>query len=139
MSGINQFHSSITGNARRKETKTMIMTVKTPAPMIAKIFDDFFEVVKRTINNERSCVYHVSCNGEAISRFRLAEKILDIHKRYNLPIKRESLDSALCDDPTFPRRLVLDTGLTKKELEIDFTCIDEAIEKHILRVVKLKN
>ena len=102
-------------------------------------FDDFFEVVKRTINNERSCVYHVSCNGEAISRFRLAEKILDIHKRYNLPIKRESLDSALCDDPTFPRRLVLDTGLTKKELEIDFTCIDEAIEKHILRVVKLKN
>jgi len=98
-------------------------------------FTDFFEVVKRTYQNEkRGSIYHVSCDGETPSRAAIAQRVLEVHKKHSLPMRRETLEYALCDNLTFPRRLVLNTERTRKELGLEFTDVNVAIEKHVLRI-----
>lgn len=97
-------------------------------------FDDFFEVLQKLEDSDKKGIYHVSCRGEVPSRAKIAEKVLEVFRRYSLPMKKSSLDSGKCDNPNFPRRLVLDTTKTRQELGIDFTDIDTAIEKHVLRL-----
>ncbi len=95
-------------------------------------FEDFFAVAKKSIESRESCIYHVSCAGEPISREDIAYKVLDIHKKHNLPIKKDKFNTEPCNDPQFPRRLVLDTERTERELGYKFTNLDEALEKHVL-------
>ncbi len=95
-------------------------------------FEDFFTIAKRVYESGENGVYHISTIGNPISRADLAYKVLDIHKKHNLPIKRDTFNTESCSDPQFPRRLVLNTKQTEEELEYKFTSLDEALEKHVL-------
>lgn len=97
-------------------------------------FNDFFNVVKKLENTNKSGVYHVSCTGEVPSRAKIAQRILEVFREYNLPMQRTSLEYGICDNPNFPRRLVLDTIKTREELGIEFTDVNTAIANHVLRL-----
>src|SRR3989338_4796413 len=94
-------------------------------------FEDFLHTIKNILNSNKDKIYHVSTAGNPISRADLAYRVLDIHKKHNLPIKRDKFSTEPCNDPQFPRRLVLDTELTEKEFGYKFTNLDEALEKHV--------
>ncbi len=97
-------------------------------------FEDLLKVAKKVYASGKNRVYHVSANGEPLSRAGIAYKILDIYKNKGLPILIEELKTAPCDNPKFPRRLVLDSRKTQEELGLDFSSVSEALENHILYV-----
>lgn len=89
--------------------------------------------MKRIACTDKNDVYHVSCNGEPLSRAQIASRILSIHHKLGLAVKIEKLKEENCTNPDFPRRLVLDTEKTKSELGIEFCSIDDALYQHVLR------
>lgn len=95
-------------------------------------FEDFFALAKKLVYGDRSQIYHVSCEGQPLSRAEISYKILDIHKKYGLQIIRDKFITENCNDPLFPKRLVLDTEQTKQETDIKITNIDIALENHVL-------
>ncbi len=99
-------------------------------------FEDFLSVVKKVYDSEAKGVYHVSCGGQALSRAEIAQRVLDVFKAEGIEMKRTTLEYGVCDNPKFPRRLVLDTVKTKQDLGINFTHVDEAIKQHVLRLRK---
>ncbi len=98
-------------------------------------FEDFFMVAKKVYHTEEGGIYHVSCNGEPLSRADIARRVVHIHKKLGLPIKREELATEHCNDPFFPRRLVLDTARTQLVLGCQFTEADVALEKHVRSIL----
>lgn len=94
-------------------------------------FEDFLAVVKRVAPSTKSGIYHVSCQGDPISRAGIAQKVLDAHLKLGLPIQRQKLNSEHCT-VEFPRRLVLDTQKTQQELGYSFTDLYTALEHHVL-------
>lgn len=100
-------------------------------------FDDILLVFKKAYEGNKEGVYHVSCNGEVPSRAGIARKLLDVFRKYDIPRAKDYIEEEPCNDPNFPRRLVLDTQQTRKELGInEFTSVDESIRLHVLRIKK---
>ncbi len=100
-------------------------------------FDDILQVCNKAYKGTKNGIYHVSCSGEVPSRAGIANKVLEVYRRYDIPRAKDFIEEEPCNDPEFPRRLVLDTTLTRKELGIDeFTSVDEAIRLHVLRAKK---
>lgn len=99
--------------------------------------DDIALVLRKLSQTDKEGVYHVSCSGNPLSRAEIANKVLDVYREYDLPRVHDSVQEEPCNDPNFPRRLVLDTQYTRKELGIEqFTSVDNAIKTHILRIKK---
>ena len=97
-------------------------------------FEDFAGVVSRVFDSGKQGIYHVSCEGEPISRAEIARKVLEIHFKNGLPVARKEISYAKCDIP-FPRRLALDTTATRSDLGIEkFASIDDALLNHVLAV-----
>lgn len=100
-------------------------------------FGDILLVCRKSYENQRKGIYHVSCSGEVPSRAGIAKKVLDVFRKYNLQRERDYIEEEPCNDPEFPRRLVLDTQQTRERLGIEeFTSVDEAIRLHVLRIRK---
>lgn len=93
-------------------------------------FEDFFKVARRMYETDKNSIYHVSCEGEPLSRADIAYKVLEVHKRYHLQTQREEFAIEHCN-VKFPHYLVLDTKKTKRELNLEFTSIDKALEAHV--------
>ncbi len=99
--------------------------------------DNIFSVFKEVYKKYAGGIYHVSCSGDALSRAEIAKKVLDVYKHYNIERKIDSIAECPCDNPAFPKRLVLDTERTRKELGIaQFTDVDEALRLHVLKAKK---
>ena len=63
--------------------------------------------------------------------------VLEIYRQYDIPIAKDSIEEEPCNDPDFPRRLVLSTAHTRGYLGIpEFTSVDDAIRLHVLRIKK---
>ena len=102
-------------------------------------FGDMLLAFKRIYQGKKQGIYHISCSGETPSRAEIAKKVLGIYKTYDIPRQKESIEEEPCNNPNFPRRLVLDTSYTRKELGIEkFTDVDEAIKIHVLRIKALE-
>ncbi|MDO8509324.1 MAG: NAD(P)-dependent oxidoreductase [Nanoarchaeota archaeon] len=97
-------------------------------------FEDFFEVAKSSYNLGNNEVYHVSTNGEPLSRAQIAYKVLEVYQKNNLPVQRGQFNTENCNDINFPRRLVLDSQITQTRLGLKFASVDEALENHVLYV-----
>ena len=100
-------------------------------------FDDLLSVFKRLYWGNKQGIYHVSCNGVTPSRAGIARKVLEVFRRYDIPRAKDYIQEEPCNDPNFPKRLVLDTQQTREKLGIaSFTEVDEAIRLHVLRIKK---
>ena len=100
-------------------------------------FDNILHVFKKLHEGERKGIYHISCSGEAPSRAGIANKVLEVYRNYDIQREKDYIEEQPCNDPEFPRRLVLNTEKTRQELEIgEFTSVDEAIRLHVLRIKK---
>ncbi len=100
-------------------------------------YDDVILASGRIYGKPSNQVFHVSCSGEPLSRAGIAKKVLEIYRQYDIPIAKDSIEEEPCNDPDFPRRLVLSTAHTRGYLGIpEFTSVDDAIRLHVLRIKK---
>src|SRR3989344_4393315 len=83
-------------------------------------FEDLLAVMRAVAFSWHTGIYHVSCEGEPLSRAQMGEKILLEYKRAGLPTSIDTLPGEPCSIPHFPRRLVLDTEKTQRDLGIKF-------------------
>jgi len=97
-------------------------------------FEDLLKTAKAIYNGDKAGVYHVSCNGEPLSRAEIASKILAIFKYQgrDIALQEEKFNEENCNDKHFPRYLILDTQETQQELGINFTSIDQALKAHVI-------
>ncbi len=95
-------------------------------------FPDFYRVLKNVIDKNVSGVYHVSCNGDALSRSEMANIVLNVYKEKGW---ERTLDSLTSEEAKETKRFVLDTQKTKKELGVEFTDSREAIRQHVLEKI----
>ncbi|MBI2064448.1 MAG: sugar nucleotide-binding protein [Candidatus Yanofskybacteria bacterium] len=92
---------------------------------------DFLKMLRRIyIGEYRNVIYHCSCSGEPLSRFDIADAVLNYFRRHNIPSSREEMPQEVCTI-SFPRRLVLDTAWTCGQLSVNFTDVRLAIERHL--------
>jgi len=95
-------------------------------------FTDFFKVLKKLVDKEGPSIYHVSCNGDALSRSEMAQIVLDIYKEKGWKRKMDDLKTESLEET---KRFVLDTQKTKRELGVDFIDSREAVRRHVLEKV----
>ncbi len=95
-------------------------------------FEDFMSVMKKLVYIDRTGIYHVSCEGDPISRAEMAIRVLDIHKKHGLKHKNSDIRFESCTTD-FPKHLALDTEITRSHLGVNFTNLAEALETHVLK------
>ena len=100
--------------------------------MMFQLTKESVKKIKNDKTNPRKCFLE---NMKVKGVEEIAKKVLGIYKTYDIPRQKESIEEEPCNNPDFPRRLVLDTSYTRKELGIEkFTDVDEAIKIHVLRI-----
>lgn len=92
-------------------------------------FSDFLKMIEAIHKNPESGIYHLSCEGEVLSRHALAQLFLGDWIGRDLPTKITSL--AHEKRKNGPRRLVLNTAETRRKLGLGFTDSRLAIIKHL--------
>ncbi|MEN9626414.1 MAG: dTDP-4-dehydrorhamnose reductase [archaeon] len=95
-------------------------------------FPDFLKVLKKVIHTKGPAIYHVSCEGDALSRSEMAAIVLDVYKEKGW---KRVLDSLRSEEAAETKRFVLDTQKTKKELDVEFTDSRKAVRNHVLKQI----
>jgi dTDP-4-dehydrorhamnose reductase len=94
-------------------------------------FFDFLQIIRKLyLGDQKKIVYHCSCKGKPLSRFQIADVVLEYFQRHDLHPSQDEMAQEECRIP-FPRLLALDTFRTQTELGIEFTDRLVAIERHL--------
>ena len=94
-------------------------------------FEDLLAVMRAVAFGGRAGIYHVSCEGKPLSRSQMGNVVLKAYQQMGLPTNVTELASEQCSIPHFPRRLVLDTEKTQRQLGIEFTSVGDALARHV--------
>lgn len=92
-------------------------------------FSDFLAVLKKIIERKDPSIYHVSCEGEPLSRNEIAEMTLEIYKERGW---KRSVDSLRSEESGNPKRFVLGNRKTQRELGVEFADARIAVRNHVL-------
>ncbi|MEK6855128.1 MAG: sugar nucleotide-binding protein [Nanoarchaeota archaeon] len=94
---------------------------------------DFLETLKAVVaSGAKQRIYHAECRGKIFSRYEIADRVLQECLERNLPVHVKEVIG--CENEN-PRRLVLNTECTEKELALHFSDSEQALDKHIKKKI----
>ncbi len=92
-------------------------------------FPDFLNALLKIKDIRDFRIYHISCNGDALSRAQMANLVLEVYIEKG---KERALDCLEEEPAPKTKRFALDTKKTKQILGIDFIDSKEAVKRTVL-------